>query len=60
LFLKFCTNLLKICQKIAKNIIHFLFEFCYFGKGSGEEKELEEEEADDWWLLDQVRLRRNW
>jgi hypothetical protein len=50
--------LFKIGQKLVKNWI----KIGYIGKASGEEGELDEElqETEDWWLVDQLRLRRTW
>jgi hypothetical protein len=53
MFVKILSNI-KICQTFAKK----MYKFCNIGKGCREESE--ESEEEDWWLLDQMQLRRTW
>jgi hypothetical protein len=47
---KLVKKLSKSCQKVVKNVSNIRPNFCYIGKGWGEEEESEE----DWWLQDQA------
>jgi hypothetical protein len=51
-----CQKKSKICFKFVKKLPKLCPNFVTFLKTSGEE-EGEEEEAEHWWLLDQVRRR---